>query len=307
MPFVTKNPRHYFPALAEDSTEALHVGLFLSGSFTQQRRDDLAALGAAIRQSRRPIRCLWLRFKGATDESLLAAVRAFGTALEGATNVQSIVFEGRVATAHVAGLAGFFGSSQLRGVQFRRTDVDVSTFTTLRPFFLNAASLRVLDLSSNPGVDDACLGETLDALLEGGTRLETLNVGETNLDAVVEERSGITSAGVASIASFVSNSELSRTGHVICTFLVMPSSHPQCFLVFDTSCQAPPSRASPSASKTSTTWASASSPSLSDANPAQFVASTSPAPSATAASVSSPRPSRRTPRCERSRWGVTRV
>ena len=73
-------------------------------------------------------------------------------------------------------------------------------------------ALRVLDLSSNPEVDDEGLESALDALVEGGTRLETLNVGEASLDDRPGEEAGhrISSEGVASIARFVSKSERSR-------------------------------------------------------------------------------------------------
>ncbi|KAL7543057.1 hypothetical protein ACHAWF_007317 [Thalassiosira exigua] len=203
MPFVTKNPAHYFSALAEESTEPLHVGLYLSGSINEERRRDLIALGKAIRQTQRPVRCLWLRFRDG-DESLLEAFNAFGEELVNAVAIQSLVFEGKLGTDQVQSLSGFFTQNKLRGLQFRRTDVDRSTFTVLKPFFYYSHTLKVLDMSSNPGVGDECMTEILDALVAGKTRLETLNIGEMNLDGEPDETNRISGSGVASIASFVS-------------------------------------------------------------------------------------------------------
>lgn len=206
MPFVTKTPSHYFSALEEDSTEPLHVGLYLAGRINEQRGNDLVALARAIRQSSRSIRCLWLRFKDG-DESLIEAFDAFGQELIGATGIQSLVFEGKVRTAEVQCLSGYFAhqSCDLRGIQFRRTDVEISTFIMLRSFFSSRTStLRVVDMSSNPGVGDDCIECLLDALLEGGARLETLNIGENNLDGPPDDSSRVSGNGVAAIASYVS-------------------------------------------------------------------------------------------------------
>lgn len=203
MPFVTKNPSYYFSALDEESTEPLHIGLYLAGSIDENRAHDLVTLGKAIRQTSRSIRCLWLRFR-AGDESLPAAFNAFGDELLGATAIQSLVFEGRVGTAEVQCLSGFFTLNELRGIQFRRTDVDLSTFTALKHFFSHTTTLKVLDMSSNSGVGDECINEVLDALLEGEARLETLNIGENNLDGQPDQNGRVSGTGVASIASFIS-------------------------------------------------------------------------------------------------------
>lgn len=204
MPFVTKNPSHYFSALEEESTEPLHVGLFLAGSINEERARDLVALGTAIRQTSRSIRCLWLRFR-AGDESLLETFGAFGEELVGATGIQSLVFEGKVGTAEVQCLNGYFTQNEdLRGIQFRRTDVDMSTFTMLKPFFYHTTSLKVIDMSLNSNVGDECIEFLLDALQDGGTSLETLNIGENNLDGQPDESSRISGSGVASIATFTS-------------------------------------------------------------------------------------------------------
>lgn len=238
MVFVTKNPSHYFAPLSEkDTTEPLHIGLYLAGSVSDAKRNDFISLGKAIRASSRPIRCLWLRFKDTgDDDSLLSAFRAFGDELTTATtnndggsgagssaststSITSLVFEGRVTTNVVSCLRNFLMSPtcDIRGIQFRRTDVDVTTFTLLRPFFAKSNTLTVIDMSQNPNVGDECIHMILDGLSEGETMLETLNIGENNLDLDViiaddEEENGdgsqrISGDCVASIASYISNSE----------------------------------------------------------------------------------------------------
>lgn len=208
MPFVTKNPSYYFSALEDDDwTEPLHVGLYLAGSsINEGRARDLLALGRAIHQASRPIRCLWLRFRQG-NESLLEALSVFGEELAGAKTIQSLVFEGKVGTAEVNCLRGFFAQNDLRSLQFRRTEVDMSTFVMLKPFFTNTSALKVLDISSNPGVGDECINEVLDSLLEGGTKLETLNLGEANIDGPPDDDNRLSGSGVASIASFAFKSE----------------------------------------------------------------------------------------------------
>lgn len=202
MPFVTKNPSYYFSALEEESTEPLHVGLYLAGTINEDRARDLVTLGKALRSTPRSIRCLWLRFK-AGDESLLAAFSAFGEELVGATAVQSLVFEGRAGTAEVECLSGYFADNDLRGIQFRRSDVDMTTFDMLRPFLRDTNSLKVIDVSSNSEVGDGCVNIVLDALLEGRTRIETLNIGENNLDGAPDGVNRVSGMAVASIASFI--------------------------------------------------------------------------------------------------------
>ena len=140
---------------------------------------------------------------------MLNAFRAFGTELVGTTSIQSIVFEGRVNTNVVECLSDyFFSQNDLRGIQFRRTDVDASTFHMLKPFFVESSTLKVIDTSMNPGVGDECINVVLDALLEGeDTKLETLNIGENNLDGEEDDSLRVSGDCVASIASFVSESE----------------------------------------------------------------------------------------------------
>ena len=189
-----------------ESPEPLHIGLLLAGSFSEERARDLVTLGRVLQQSSRPIRCLWLRFREG-DESMHASLGAFGDELVGATTIQSLVFEGKVGTAEVKRLGGFLSHNELRVVQFRKTDVDVSTFIVLKPFFSLTTTLKVLDMCSNPGFDDDCVLNVLGALLEGGTRLETLNIGENNIDGAPDETKRVSESGVASIASFVSKGE----------------------------------------------------------------------------------------------------
>jgi len=201
---VTKNPSYYLSALEEDSTEPLHVGLYLAGSsINEKRARDLLALGKAIHGTSRPIRCLWLRFRQG-NESLLEAFSAFGEELVGAMTIQSLVFEGKVGTAEVQCLRGFFTQNDLRCLQFRRTNVDISTFVMLKPFFTHTSTLKVLDMSSNSAVGDECVSEVLESLLEGKTKLETLNIGESNIDGQPDDDSRVSGSGVASIASFAS-------------------------------------------------------------------------------------------------------
>lgn len=232
MPFVTKNPSLYFSSLEEESNlesaESLHIGLHLAGSFSEERARDLVSLGRILQHSSRPIRCLWLRFREG-DESLLAAFGAFGDELVGAKTIQSLVFEGKVGTAEVRRLGGFLSHNELRVIQFRKTDIDLSTCIVLKPFFSHTTTLKVLDMCSNPGFGDDCVLNVLGALLLGGSRLETLIIGENILDGAPDEDMRVSESGVASIASFVSKSE---------SFLLFHSCHKiyPCATLFDYMC-----------------------------------------------------------------------
>lgn len=163
-------------------------------------------LGKLIRHTTRTIQCLWLRFREG-DESVLAAFRAFGDELVGSTVIQSLVFEGRAGTHEVQCLIAFLASSKLRGIQFRRTDVDASTFNMMKPSFTQTRTLKVLDLSSNPGFGDECITDVLRSLLEGGAQVECLSIGE-KFDAMPDERRLLLSHdGISLIATFISKSE----------------------------------------------------------------------------------------------------
>jgi hypothetical protein len=76
----------------------------------------------------------------------------------------------------------------------------------LHDFFAGNESLKVLDVFGNIGVGDEALREVLAAILEGGSKLETLNVGEMNFGDDVEGASRITESGVEAILSYVRRS-----------------------------------------------------------------------------------------------------
>ncbi|KAL7436337.1 hypothetical protein ACHAXM_005135 [Skeletonema potamos] len=208
MPFVTKNPAHYLKALAEDSSEALHVGLFFSRSISEQQAADLIKLGKAIQQSKRIIRCLWLRFRDG-DESICAALQAFGDELICVATIQSLVVEGKVGPTEIKCLAGFFRNNKLRGLQFRRTDIDASASPVLMPLFSGSSTLKVIDLSQNSKLGDVFVQDMLAALLEGDATIETLNIGECDIDAIEDDNEihRISGSGVELIAGYVSRSK----------------------------------------------------------------------------------------------------
>mmetsp|Transcript_840 Transcript_840/g.1162 ORF Transcript_840/g.1162 Transcript_840/m.1162 type:complete len:482 (-) Transcript_840:94-1539(-) len=209
MPFVTKNPAHYLKALAEDSAEALHIGLFFSRSISEQQAADLIKLAKAIQQSTRTIRCLWLRFRDG-DESICAALQAFGDELAGDVSIQSLVVEGKAGPAEIECLAGFFRNNKLRGLQFRRTDIDASAAAVLRPLFVGSATLNVLDLSQNSKLGDVFVEDMLTALSEGETSIETLSIGECDIDAADdndETIERISATSVELMARYVSRSK----------------------------------------------------------------------------------------------------
>ena len=205
MPFVTKNPAHYLKALAEDSAEALHIGLFFSRSISEQQAIDLIKLAKAIKESTRTIRCLWLRFRDG-DESICTALQEFGNELAGASSIQSLVIEGKAGTTELACLAGFFRENRLRGLQLRRTDVDASASSVLQPFFLGSETLNVLDLSQNSKLGDEFVKDLLTSLTEGETSIETLSIGESDIDATDDndEIERISGSSVELIAGYVS-------------------------------------------------------------------------------------------------------
>ncbi len=207
MPFVTKKPSHYFAALAQDSTETLHVGLYFGGSISDDTHNDFKLLGRMIHQTARTIQCLWLRFRDG-DDSVVAAFGVFGNELIGSTAILSLVFEGRLSTPEVQCLSGFLARNELRGIQFRRTDVDVSTFRVLKPFFSQTNTLKVLDLSANPGFGDECVTDVLHSLLDGGAPLESLSIGE-KFDGIPDDRRLLLShGGISLISNYISKSEL---------------------------------------------------------------------------------------------------
>ena len=206
MPFVTKKPSHYFAALAQDSTESLHVGLYFGGSISDDTQNDFKLLGRMIHQTTRTIQCLWLRFRNG-DESVVAAFGVFGNELVGSKAILSLVFEGRLGTPEVQCLSGFLTCNELRGIQFRRTNVDASTFSVLKPFFSQTNTLKVLDLSANPGFGDECITDVLHSLLDGKVPLESLSLGEKFEGIPDEGRLLLSHGGISLIATYISKSE----------------------------------------------------------------------------------------------------
>lgn len=209
MPFTTKNPTYYLESLAGTFASSLHIGLYLSGDVDDARASDYAALGKAIRKTKRPIRCLWLRFGPLArgGDGRLEAFRAFGDELSGATTaIQSLVIEGEeVRTDEVMCLLGMLEQNILCGIQFRRTSVDRSTFNELNPYFLAASHLKVVDLSCNNNIDDDCITDVLGALTTGRARIESFSICERNIEGGQSQADSarISGEGVAKIASFV--------------------------------------------------------------------------------------------------------
>ena len=227
MPFLTRNPSYYLSALQEDSTEALHIGLFLGENVTHH---DLAEQGAesdlilaescwvelamAIQKTQRSIRCLWLRFKSEDGNELrydtaLAAFRALGRGLIGATAIESLVLEDQgMGLDQLACIRDYLeGNKTLRGIKFLRTHLSGASSLLLNDFFSSNSSLKVLDLTCNPKVDDTTVTEILGAILRNDScRLETLNVLE-KLEGEADAGIGISESGVNFIALFVSKSK----------------------------------------------------------------------------------------------------
>ena len=204
MPFVTKNPAYYLKALAETSKETLHIGLFFAHSVNEQQAAELIKLGTAIRQSERTIRCLWLRFRDG-DDSIYNSLKVFGDEIVGVASIQSLVIEGRAGFVHMQSLTGFFHNNSLRGLQFRRTDIDASASGILKPMLSQSKTLRMLDLSHNSKLSDDFFKAMFIVLSEAESNIETLNICETNTDTA-DENDGvqrISRASVAIIARFV--------------------------------------------------------------------------------------------------------
>ncbi|KAL7546173.1 hypothetical protein ACHAWF_009515 [Thalassiosira exigua] len=222
MPFFTQNPSYYLSVLHDDSTEPLHIGLCLGNHAShdddgeqEQPESAFAAisswseLASAIQQTRRSVRCLWLRVEseGAHVESddILAALRALGKGLVGATAIESLVFEGQgIGIDQLLCLRAYLTrNSTIRGIKFLRTRLDAQSSLVLNDFMVGNPSLKVFDLTGNPRVDDETVSTILRSILRKHDRLETLNIFET-VDEVVDAGTGITESGVEYIASFVS-------------------------------------------------------------------------------------------------------
>lgn len=226
MPFLTRNPYYYLSALEEDSTDPLHIGLFLGGENNdveqqQQAESESSStailaeslwveLATAIQQTKRSIRCIWLRVKGeGGDDTTITAIRALGQGLVGATAIESLVLEDQgIGMDQLEFLSEYMTrNTTLRGVKFLRTHLDTSSALLLNNFFCGNPALRVLDLTCNPRVDDETVRGILDAILRNGScRLETLNIFE-KMEGDADAEIGISEGGVDTIVSFVSRSK----------------------------------------------------------------------------------------------------
>lgn len=223
MPFLTRNPSYYLPALQEETTDPLHIGLSLGENAAQSNDGDdqsdstisaeesWSELATAIQQTSRSIRCLWIRIKNqaydnGNDAAQLAALCVFGEGLIGATAPESLVLEGQgVEMDQLTGLREYLArNTTLRGIKLLRTNLDAPSSLMLNNFLVGNSSLRVLDLTANPRLDDGFVGAVLGAILQnGGCRLETLNIFE-EFEGDLDANIGVTESGVDSIASFVS-------------------------------------------------------------------------------------------------------
>eukprot|EP00571_Detonula_confervacea_P015148 CAMPEP_0172308182 /NCGR_PEP_ID=MMETSP1058-20130122/8865_1 /TAXON_ID=83371 /ORGANISM="Detonula confervacea, Strain CCMP 353" /LENGTH=505 /DNA_ID=CAMNT_0013020545 /DNA_START=37 /DNA_END=1554 /DNA_ORIENTATION=- len=222
MPFLTRNPSYYLSALQEESTEPLHIGLYLGNDAAVHHHDgeeqaesvtiltesSWIELATAIQQTARSIRCMWLRVKieggnDRLDDTALAAFRALGQGLVGATAIESLVLEDRgMGVNQLSCLREYLArNTTLRGIKFLRTHLDTPSSLLLNDFFVGNSALRVLDLTANPRVDDETIRGILGAILRNDAcRLETFNVFET----LEGDADGISESCVGFIASFVS-------------------------------------------------------------------------------------------------------
>lgn len=207
---MAKKPHLYIPELQQPTTDLVNVGLYIGASISEDQAPLWIALARAIRQTSRSVRCLWIRFAKNGDESVHGTLRSFGEELIGCTAVQSLILENKIGTAELLCLKDWLTSNtSLRGIKFLRTSLDLSSFVHLHDFFAGNGSLKVLDVFGNDGVGDGAIREILGAILEGGSKLETLNVGENNLedDGDVEGETRITESGVEAILSYVRRSK----------------------------------------------------------------------------------------------------
>eukprot|EP00804_Cyclotella_cryptica_P019407 CCRYP_006595-RA/>CCRYP_006595-RA protein AED:0.01 eAED:0.01 QI:154/1/1/1/1/1/2/155/461 len=203
-----KEPPDYVPALQQNSTAPLHISLELGGSMDTHQLASWVSLGKAIRNTRRFVRCLRLRFKdgdNSKEHALNSVLYSFGQELVGSASIESLVVEGKFGTPELECLKVYLVQSSLRGIKFHQTDINHSSFLILRDFFIRNKGLKVLDLSSNFGIDDEGILECIDAMLRGKANLETLNIdcvdAKDNNDSFTCSISG---SGAELIAWFVS-------------------------------------------------------------------------------------------------------
>lgn len=206
---VTKNPAKYLTALQEDSIDTLQIGLFFSGQISDTHAASLLELASAIQTTSRSIRCMWLRFKDDVDQVTMSSFRAFGQIIVGAKSIESVVLEGDgVGHEQIVCLQKFLDTNTtLRGINFTDTKLDRSSSMLLTDFLSGNSLLRVLDLSSNSGVDDDSIETVLTAISLGGSQLSTLNICDAHFDGVedlIGDNGSITTAGVRTITAFIS-------------------------------------------------------------------------------------------------------
>ncbi|KAL3782240.1 hypothetical protein HJC23_000303 [Cyclotella cryptica] len=219
MVFVAKKPHLYIPELQQQTTELVNIGLYFGSTVSEEQASSWLALARAIRQTTRSIRCLWLRFADG-DESVLSMLRSFGQELVGCTAVQSLILENKVGMAELLCLKDYLTSNtSMRGIKFLRTSLDTAAFILLRDFFAGNGSLKVLDVYANNGVGDEAVREVLGAISEGRSRLETLNVGESNFGDDVEGVSRVTHSGVEAILAFVRRSKFLNLPFTVRTYV----------------------------------------------------------------------------------------
>jgi hypothetical protein len=143
-------------------------------------------------------------------------LRSFGQELAGCAAVQSIILENKIGMAELLCLKDYLASNtSMRGIKFLRTSLDTAAFILLHDFFAGNDSLKVLDVFGNNGVGDEAIKEVLGAISEGKSRLETLNVGESNFGDDVEGVSRVTESGVEAILSFVRGSKCRNLSYTV--------------------------------------------------------------------------------------------
>ena len=234
MPFLTRNPKYYLSALRENrTTDPLHIGLlFQEGAGEEQSSsEEWVELANAIKHTCRSIRCLWLRLKSTRHEeddenNKDPAFYTFTSCLttSSSTSIESLVLEDSGIDINQMRCFHDFLSSNtsLRGIKFLRTRLDSQSSTLLTSFFVNNPSLRVVDFSYNPLVDDDTVRGILDALLQNKRcQLETLNIFERIEEEDAWDEVGLSQSCVNYIVSFVQKSKF-KLLHMICNDYIFP-------------------------------------------------------------------------------------
>ena len=178
------------------------------------------------------IRCLWLRLKSTRHEeddenNTDPAFYTFTSCLtSSSSSIESLVLEDSGIDINQMRCFHDFLSSNtsLRGIKFLRTRLDSQSSTLLTSFFVNNPSLRVVDFSYNPLVDDDTVRGILNALLQNKRcQLETLNIFE-RIEEEEEDAGdgvGLSQGCVNYIVSFVQKSKF-KLLHMICNEYIFP-------------------------------------------------------------------------------------